>query len=188
MLLRLQNTFFEPQYSVTTSSESEVGIIIFVLQIKSVPFQYLAVYPEFPAFTSTNSESESVWTMDALFVPLANALDATPDQIKVIFLLHTWHRTDFKVFFEPQLMTCLLIAYPLGDLFIRIPSSKPALRHLFSIVLAIVFFFPVFQMYSAFFQFLASILVTYVVAEYHEGKSMPWVVFVCVAFHFSCWR
>ena len=35
-------------------------------------------------------------------------------------------------------------------------------------------------MYSAFFQLLASILATYIVADYHKGKSMPWVVFAYV--------
>ena len=125
--------------------------------------------------------------MDALFLPLANALDATGDQIKVtyqvLWLIHT-----VKLTFRPQLLSCLLIAYPLGALFVQIPSSKPALRHLFNIIVAIVFFFPVFQLYSAFFQFLANILVTYVVANYHKGKSMPWVVFVCVASFHYYWR
>ncbi|KAF8816510.1 endoplasmic reticulum protein [Phlegmacium glaucopus] len=103
--------------------------------------------------------------MDALFQPLANSLGASVDQIKLI--------------------SCLLIAYPLGPLFVRVPSSKPALRHLFSIIVAIGFFFPVLRLYSAFFQLLASILATYFIANFNKGKSMPWVVFVVVMGHLT---
>ena len=125
--------------------------------------------------------------MDALFLPLANALGASVDQIKVIYhALCRIHNVELT-FLRPQLISCLLIAYPLGPLFVRVPSSKPALRHLFSIIVAIVFFFPILRLYSAFFQLLASILATYIVANYHKGKSMPWVVFVYVA-SFQCWQ
>jgi lysophospholipid acyltransferase len=60
------------------------------------------------------------------------------------------------------------------------PSSKPALRHLFSIIVAIAFFFPILRLYTGFFQLLASILITYVVAKFNKGKSMPWMIFVYV--------
>ena len=127
--------------------------------------------------------------MDALFLPLAKALDVTVEQIKVIYQALCQRYIAWNLFFEPQLLSCLLIAYPLGALFVQVPSSKPTLRHLFNIIMTIVFFFPIFRLYSAFFQCLASILFTYIVANYHKGKSMPWVVFVCVAsFQYSGWR
>ncbi|KAF8164820.1 endoplasmic reticulum protein [Crassisporium funariophilum] len=103
--------------------------------------------------------------MDALFLPLADAVGASVDQIKLI--------------------SCLLIAYPLGSLFVRVPTSTPALRHLFSILVAMFFFFPVLKIYSAFFQLLASISATYFIAKYHKGNSMPWVVFVIVMGHLT---
>jgi lysophospholipid acyltransferase len=119
--------------------------------------------------------------MDAVFLPLADALGASVDQIKVKYqALYQIHIVELT-FLRPQLISCLLIAYPLGPLFVRVPSSKPALRHLFSVIVAIVFFFPVLRLYSAFFQLLASILATYVVTNFHKGKSMPWVVFAYVA-------
>ncbi|KAF9563341.1 endoplasmic reticulum protein [Agrocybe pediades] len=103
--------------------------------------------------------------MDALFLPLANAVGASVDQIKLI--------------------TCLLVAYPLGSLFVRVPASQPALRHLFSICVALLYFFPVLKIYSAFFQLFASILATYFIAKYDRSARMPWVVFVIVMGHLA---
>lgn len=103
--------------------------------------------------------------MDALFLPLADAVGASVDQIKLI--------------------SCLLIAYPLGSLFVRVPSTQPALRHLFSICVALLFFFPVLKIYSAFFQLLASILATYFIAKYNKSSKMPWIVFVIVMGHLT---
>ncbi|KAG2014127.1 endoplasmic reticulum protein [Coprinopsis cinerea AmutBmut pab1-1] len=103
--------------------------------------------------------------MDALFTPLANAVGASVDQIKLIF--------------------CLLVAYPLGSLFTRVPSSQPALRHLYSVTVAVLFFFPILKIYSAFFQLLGSILATYFIAKYDKSKKMPWVVFVIVMGHLT---
>ncbi|TFK74475.1 MBOAT-domain-containing protein [Pluteus cervinus] len=103
--------------------------------------------------------------MDALFLPLANLVGASVDQIKLIF--------------------CLLVAYPLGSLFIRIPSNKPALKHLFSIGISIFFFFPVLKIYSAYFQLLASIVGTYFIAKFDQSRRMPWIVFAFVMGHLT---
>ncbi|KAF5337018.1 hypothetical protein D9611_002943 [Ephemerocybe angulata] len=103
--------------------------------------------------------------MDALFDPLAALVGASVDQIKLIF--------------------CLLVAYPLGSLFIRVPASQPNLRHLFSVTVAVLFFFPILKIYSAFFQLLASILATYFIAKYDKSSKMPWIVFVIVMGHLT---
>ncbi|KAJ7087231.1 endoplasmic reticulum protein [Mycena belliarum] len=103
--------------------------------------------------------------MDALFIPLAGVVGASVDQIKLI--------------------TCLLIAYPLGSLFIRIPSNQPALKHLFNIGITLLFFFPILRLYSAFFQLLASILATYYLTRNYHGSKMPWVVFCLVMGHLT---
>jgi len=79
-----------------------------------------------------------------------------------------------------QLIFCLLVAYPLGSLFIRVPSSSPALRHAFNVAVAVLFFFPVLKIYSAFFQLLGSILATFTIAKYVKSSKMPWIVFMCV--------
>jgi lysophospholipid acyltransferase len=79
-----------------------------------------------------------------------------------------------------QLISCLLVAYPLGSLYVRVPTTSPNLRHLFSIAVALFFFFPVLHIDSAFYQLLASILGTYFIARFDTSSRMPWVVFVYV--------
>ncbi|KAG7096611.1 hypothetical protein E1B28_004028 [Marasmius oreades] len=95
--------------------------------------------------------------MDALFAPLVEATGASTDQIKLI--------------------VCLLFAYPLGSLFIRVPSQKPGLRHMFSIAVTMFFLLSLFKMYSGTLQLLADILVTYFVAKWNTGPKMPWIIF-----------
>ncbi|KAL0064745.1 Lysophospholipid acyltransferase [Marasmius tenuissimus] len=101
--------------------------------------------------------------MDALFAPLVDATGASPDQIKLI--------------------VCLLIAYPLGSLYVRIPSNTPTLRHLFSIGIALFFLLPMLNMYTGLLQLLGDMLFTYFVAKYHKGSAMPWIVFFFVLGH-----
>ena len=103
--------------------------------------------------------------MDALFRPLADLVGASVDQIKLI--------------------TCLLIAYPLGSLFVRIPSTSPALRHTFNIAVALFYFFPVLKMYSGFFQLLVSVIGTYFIARFDRTSRMPWIVFAFVMGHLT---
>ncbi|KAG8218294.1 MBOAT, membrane-bound O-acyltransferase family-domain-containing protein [Butyriboletus roseoflavus] len=103
--------------------------------------------------------------MDALFSALANALGASVDQIKLI--------------------SCLLIAYPLGSLFIRIPSSQPGLKHAFNIFISVCFFIPVLHLEWGFLQFLGSVLGTYVIAANFRGSNMPWIVFTFVMGHLT---
>ncbi|KAG9317107.1 MBOAT, membrane-bound O-acyltransferase family-domain-containing protein [Chiua virens] len=103
--------------------------------------------------------------MDALFLPIANALGASVDQIKLI--------------------SCLLIAYPLGSVFVRIPSSQSSLKHAFNILVSSFFFIPVFQLYSGFLQLLGSILGTYLIAANVRGPNMPWIVFTFVMGHLT---
>ncbi|KII96053.1 hypothetical protein PLICRDRAFT_151169 [Plicaturopsis crispa FD-325 SS-3] len=103
--------------------------------------------------------------MDAIFVPLASATGASLDQVKLI--------------------SCLLISYPLGSLFIRIPSSQPALKHLFNLAIALFYFVPVLQCYSALLQLLASVIGTYIIARTVTGPRMPWITFVFVMGHLT---
>ncbi|KAF8450925.1 MBOAT, membrane-bound O-acyltransferase family-domain-containing protein [Boletus edulis BED1] len=95
--------------------------------------------------------------MDALFAPLAAALGASVDQTKLIW--------------------CLLIAYPLGSLFIRIPSSQPNLKHAFNIFISTFFLIPVLNLHWGFLQLLGSVLGTYFIASNIRGPSMPWIHF-----------
>ncbi|KAH7876004.1 endoplasmic reticulum protein [Lentinula edodes] len=102
--------------------------------------------------------------MDALFVPLAGAVGASVDQVKLI--------------------SCLLIAYPLGSVFVRIPADKPTLRHLFNISVSLFYFFPMLGMYTGFLQLLGDILITYFAAKFSStSKVMPWFIFLFILGH-----
>ncbi|OJA12673.1 hypothetical protein AZE42_10144 [Rhizopogon vesiculosus] len=103
--------------------------------------------------------------MDALFVPLASAVGASVDQIKLI--------------------SCLLIAYPLGSLFIRIPSSQPNLKHCFNLLVSVFFFIPVLNLSWGFVQLLGSVLGTYFIAANVKSPNMPWIVFTFVMGHLT---
>ncbi|KAF7966921.1 hypothetical protein HWV62_36567 [Athelia sp. TMB] len=95
--------------------------------------------------------------MDVIFVPLASVAGASLDQVKLI--------------------SCLLISYPLGSLFIRIPASHPHLKHLFNLAITLFYLIPVLNMYSAFLQLLGSAVGTYLIAAFVKGPNMPWIVF-----------
>ncbi|KAG1828849.1 MBOAT, membrane-bound O-acyltransferase family-domain-containing protein [Suillus variegatus] len=103
--------------------------------------------------------------MDALFVPLASAIGASVDQIKLI--------------------SCLLIACPLGSIFIRIPASQPNLKHLFNLLVSVFFFIPVLNLSWGFVQLLGSVLGTYYIAANVKGSNMPWIVFAFVMGHLT---
>ncbi|KAF7354960.1 hypothetical protein MSAN_01411100 [Mycena sanguinolenta] len=122
-----------------------------------------------PAFARTLASKTPTFSlpasMDALFVPLAEAVGASVDQLKLII--------------------CLLVAYPLGSLFIRIPSSQPVLKHLFNLGITMLFFFPVLHLYGAFAQLLASVLATFYITKYYHSSAMPWVVFAVVMGHLT---
>ena len=77
-----------------------------------------------------------------------------------------------------QLISCLLISYPLGSVFIRIPNDKPGLKHLFNIVITLIYFIPVLNLWSGFLQLLFDVIGTYVIASNVKSSLMPWFVFV----------
>ena len=79
-----------------------------------------------------------------------------------------------------QLISCMLVSYPLGNVFVRIPSSSPELRHLFSIAVSFFFTCVVLDLWGGFIQLLASTLATYFVSKNVKGREMPWIVFACV--------
>ena len=76
-----------------------------------------------------------------------------------------------------QLISCLLISYPLGSVFIRIPNDKPALKHLFNIGISVFYLVIVLNLWGGFLQLLADVLVTFFVAANVKSQNMPWIVF-----------
>jgi len=101
--------------------------------------------------------------MDAIFGPLAAALGASVDQLKVI--------------------SCLLISYPLASLYTRVHS--PQSKHLFSISVSLFFLLGVFQLWNGTAQLIASVLITYFVSANVYGPKMPWIVFGLVMGHLT---
>ncbi|TFY66011.1 hypothetical protein EVG20_g5072 [Dentipellis fragilis] len=101
--------------------------------------------------------------MDALFKQLGSAIGVSPDQLKLI--------------------TCLLVSYPLGSVFIRIPASRPSLKHLFNISITLLYFVPILNLEFALLQLLGDVLATYAVTKTVKGPRMPWIVFTIVTGH-----
>ncbi|TCD66824.1 lysophospholipid acyltransferase [Steccherinum ochraceum] len=101
--------------------------------------------------------------MDALFQPLVAATGASPDQLKLIF--------------------CLLVSYPLGSVFVRVPS--PALKHAFNIAVTLFYLLAMLNLANGALQLLASSLATYFIAANVKTSSMPWIVFVVVMGHLT---
>ena len=115
--------------------------------------------------------------MDAIFVSVASIVGASLDQVKVCkelkpcVLVHRFTQHPF------QLISCLLISYPLGSLFIRIPATQPGLKHIFNLAVTLFYLLAVLNMYSAFLQLLGSVVGTYLIAANAQGPKMPWIVF-----------
>ncbi|KZV75106.1 MBOAT-domain-containing protein [Peniophora sp. CONT] len=94
--------------------------------------------------------------MDALFQPAADALGAPVEQLKLIF--------------------CLLVSYPLGSVFVRIPGRT--LKHVFTLVIAGTYLIPLLNLRTGTLELLGDVLVTYFLARGMKNrKNMPWIVF-----------
>jgi lysophospholipid acyltransferase len=111
--------------------------------------------------------------MDVVFQPLADSLGASVDQIKACMrqILGCSRLTRL------QLISCLLLSYPLGSLFVRIPPGQPALKHIFNIAVTLFYLLPMLNLYGGTLQLLGSTLATYFVAKTNTSKNMPWIVF-----------
>ncbi|WVQ99616.1 hypothetical protein IAU59_006753 [Kwoniella sp. CBS 9459] len=100
---------------------------------------------------------------DPLFERASALAGAPPDQLKLIF--------------------SLLMSYPLGSLFVRLPPSKPYVAHLFSIVVSTFVIWPLLGLGGGLLHLLFSIAGTYVIASTQKSKNMPWIAFTFVMGH-----
>ncbi|OSC98692.1 MBOAT-domain-containing protein [Trametes coccinea BRFM310] len=103
--------------------------------------------------------------LDPFFEPLADATGASVDQIKLIF--------------------CLLFSYPLGSVYIRIPTAHPEFKHIFSIVITFFYLVPVLNLYVGAIQLLVSVVGTYYLVERVQTSRMPWLVFLFTMGHLT---
>ena len=79
------------------------------------------------------------------------------------------------------MIVALLVNFPLGSVFIRLPPKYPALRHAFSLFISLGILLGVYRLWLGTTQLLASILLTYFIAQNARGPNMPWIVFACVS-------
>ena len=63
-------------------------------------------------------------------------------------------------------------------MFIRIPDDKPNLKHLFNVVITLIYLIPVLNLWTGFLQLLLDVMGTYYIAANVKGRNMPWIVFV----------
>ncbi|KAF8307238.1 MBOAT-domain-containing protein [Clavulina sp. PMI_390] len=103
--------------------------------------------------------------LDPLFNAASSAAGLPVDQLKLIF--------------------CLLVAYPLGSLYTRVPTTSPTLRHGYSIATALFFLTIVFHLYFGVAQLVAESLFTYFAARFVRSSSMPWIVFAATMGHLT---
>ncbi|KAG8757310.1 lysophospholipid acyltransferase [Serendipita sp. 396] len=101
--------------------------------------------------------------IDQPFRYASSILNASPDQIKLIF--------------------CLLVDYPLANIFIRLPKGNATLKHYFNLSISTFYMFGLFRLYSGATQLLACALATYFIAKIDRSKNMPWIVFAGVMGH-----
>ncbi|WWD17220.1 hypothetical protein CI109_101658 [Kwoniella shandongensis] len=100
---------------------------------------------------------------DPLFDKVSTLVGAEPDQLKLI--------------------AGLLISFPLGSLYIRLPPSRPNIAHLFSVIVSTIFLVPLLGLGGGMLHLLFSIAGTYLIVVTMKGPNMPWVAFCFVMGH-----
>lgn len=112
---------------------------------------------------------------DSLFTELSDVVGAPTDQLKVS--IRSYPHTHTHLAHTPQLIFSLLVAFPLGSIFVRLPSAHPNVAHLFSIAISTVFLVPLLGLGGGMLHMLFSSLGTYAIVNGMKDKNMPWVVF-----------
>ncbi|CAE6405140.1 unnamed protein product [Rhizoctonia solani] len=101
--------------------------------------------------------------MDGLFVSISSVLGAPADQIKLIF--------------------CLLAAYPLSTIYVRLPKNNPQIKYAYNIAISMFFLVAILRLYWGTVHLLVSSGFTYFTAKRVKSKNMPWIVFMFVMAH-----
>ena len=115
---------------------------------------------------------------DPVFEHISSLVGAPPDQLKVCGP-HRYkpQKSEISYFLTAQLLTALLVSYPLGSLFTRLPLSRPNLAHTFSIVISAFFLGPLLGLWTGILHLVFACFVTYLVVAAYRGTRMPWIVF-----------
>jgi lysophospholipid acyltransferase len=84
---------------------------------------------------------------------------------------------------DGQLVFCLLAAYPLSSLYVKLPTDGT--RHYYSILVATFFLVGVLKLWGGFLQLLISIVGTYLIVVFNRTERMPWLVFAFTMGHLT---
>jgi lysophospholipid acyltransferase len=112
--------------------------------------------------------------MDAPFDYVGQLLGASRDQLKVGISLYACQMHAHGTF---QTIFCLLINFPLANLFIRLPKGYPVLKHVFNLSISAFYMFGLFRVHATVLQLLVSATATYLIVQFDKSKKMPWIVF-----------
>ncbi|RIA85160.1 MBOAT, membrane-bound O-acyltransferase family-domain-containing protein [Glomus cerebriforme] len=84
-----------------------------------------------------------------------------------------------------KMVFTLLASYPLALVYKRLPPHNPNIKHLFSIAIAIIVLFGVFDLADAFYTMLISSLISYAIIYHVKGIWGPILVFLYALGHLS---
>ncbi|RKP07617.1 endoplasmic reticulum protein [Thamnocephalis sphaerospora] len=84
-----------------------------------------------------------------------------------------------------RLVTALLITYPTGFLFLRLPADQPCLKHLFSVGIALLLHIEVLGDWLGLVHLSLAALSTYVLAYTVHSRLMPQMVMLLTMLHLS---
>ncbi|KAH7343969.1 MBOAT, membrane-bound O-acyltransferase family-domain-containing protein [Rhizoctonia solani] len=101
--------------------------------------------------------------MDGIFVFISSILGAPADQIKLI--------------------CCLLFAYPLSTIYVRLPKNNPQIKYVYNVAISMFFLLPILRLYWGTVHLLVSSGFTYFTAKRVKSQNMPWIVFAFVMGH-----
>ncbi|KAK3676367.1 Lysophospholipid acyltransferase [Recurvomyces mirabilis] len=86
---------------------------------------------------------------------------------------------------EVKLLSLFLISYPLAGVLKRLPDSKPWLKNVFIIAVALFYLVGLFDLWSGLLLVVFDAVGTYAIAKYVQGPYMPWIGFVFLMGHMS---
>ncbi|KAK5133193.1 hypothetical protein LTR08_008129 [Meristemomyces frigidus] len=99
------------------------------------------------------------------FAYIANLLGASTDELKLI--------------------SVFLLSYPLAGVLKRLPDSRPQLKNLFNIFIAVFYLVGLFDLWTGLLVIIFDALGAYLIAKHVQGPYMPWVGFVFLMGHMS---
>jgi lysophospholipid acyltransferase len=77
-----------------------------------------------------------------------------------------------------QLITTLLVSYPLASLYVYIAGTSANLCHLFSLAVSYIYLVPLLGLHAGFWHLVLSCLGVYLIVVGIRGPHMPWVAFL----------